>query len=204
MSRGANPAVPARARRSKRSSIALDAILILAALAISIAAVMGKPDVGQHAPTLDVIPRSGDVQIHNSREGLPIISVANLKPGATASGQVTLTNTGTARGFFYLAPLNLVSNPGPGGATLAENLLVRVKLTKGATTSSKYYGSLSGMGTVTAGRFSPGESGTYTFEVQAKNTGIPPPPTLSRPVRGDNKYQGTTASVDFGWSTSPG
>jgi len=80
---------------------------------------------------------------------------------------------------------------------------VRVKLTKG-TTSTKYSGLLSRMGTVTAGRFSPGESGTYTFEVQAKDTGIPAPPTLSRPVRGDNKYQGTTASVDFGWSTSPG
>lgn len=204
MSYGANQAFPARARRSKRSSIALNAILLLAALAIAAAALMGKPNAGGHEPTLDVINRSGDAQIHNSREGLPIISVANLKPGETASGQVTLSNTGTARGYFYLAPLNLVSNPGPGGATLAENLLVRVKLTKGATTSSKYYGSLSGMGTVTAGRFSPGESGTYTFEVQARNTGMPAPPTLSRPVRGDNKYQGATASVDFGWATSPG
>jgi spore coat-associated protein N len=203
MSRGANPALPTRTRRSKRSSIALNAILILAALAISVAALMGEPDAGGQAPTLDAINRSGEVQIQNSREGLPIVSVANLKPGDTASGQVTLTNTGTARGYFYLAPLNLVSDPGPGGSTLAENLLVRVKLTKG-TTSTKYSGLLSRMGTVTAGRFSPGESGTYTFEVQAKDTGIPAPPTLSRPVRGDNKYQGTTASVDFGWSTSPG
>jgi hypothetical protein len=71
-------------------------------------------------------------------------------------------------------------------------------------TSKKYGGLLSKMGTVTAGKYAPGESGTYKFEVEAKNTGIPARPSLSRPVRGDNKYQGTAASVDFGWSTSPG
>jgi spore coat-associated protein N len=182
----------------------LTLILILAALAIAVAALMGRPAAKPNAPTLDVMNRSGDVVIQNSLEGEPIISVSNMKPGDTASGQVTLTNTGDARGYFYLAPLDLVSPPGPGGRTLAENLIVRVTLTKSGATSKKYGGLLSNMGTVTAGRFFPGESGTYTFEVEAKNTGIPAPPTLSRPVRGDNKYQGTSASVTFGWSTSPG
>jgi spore coat-associated protein N len=196
-------ALPTGRPRSKRSSIALNAMLILSALAIAMAALLGRPDAKADTPTLDVLNRSGDVVISNSLEGLPIVSVGNLKPGQTASGQVTLQNTGTVRGYFYLAPQDLVSPPGPGGATLAQNLIVRVFLTKGATTSQKYGGVLSNMGTITAGRFSPGESGTYTFQVQAKDTGIPAPPTLSRPVRGDNKYQGTAASATFGWATSP-
>jgi spore coat-associated protein N len=141
--------------------------------------------------------------IENSKEGLPIVSMSNMKPGDTASGEVTLQNTGTARGYFYLAPLDLMSPPGPGGGTLAENLIVRIFLTKSGATSQKYGGLLSRMGTRTVGNFRPAESGTYEFEVIAKDTGIPAPPTLSRPVRGDNKYQGTSASVTFGWAPTP-
>jgi spore coat-associated protein N len=204
VSRATDQALTRGQARSTRSSIALNAILILSALAIAVAALTGKPVANRDATTLDVMNRSGDVEISNSLEGQPIISVANLKPGQTASGQVTLQNTGTVRGYFYLAPLDLVSPAGPGGETLANNLIVRVSLTKSGTTSQKYGGSLAGMGTITAGRFSPGESGVYAFTVEAKNTGVPPAPTLSRPVRGDNKYQGTSASVTFGWATSPG
>jgi hypothetical protein len=204
VSRAADQALTPVHRSPKCSSVALNAFLIFAALAIALAAMMGRPDAKGETPTLDVVNRDGEVVIQNSREGLPIVSVGNLGPGQKASGQVTLQNTGTVRGYFYLAPLDLVSPPGPGGATLAENLIVRVSLAKGGTTSQKYGGVLSNMGTITAGRFSPGERGTYTFEVEAKNTGIPAPPTLSRPIRGDNKYQGTSASVTFGWSTSPG
>ena len=203
MSHASDQSLIAAPPRSRWSSIAFNAILIVAALAIALAALMGRADTKQDTPTLDVINRSGDVVISNSLEGLPIVSVANLNPGQTASGQVTLQNTGTVRGNFYLAPQNLVSPSGPGGTTLADNLIVRVILTKGSTTSTKFGGLLSKMGTITAGNFSPGESGTYTFQVEAKNTGTPAPPTLSRPVRGDNKYQGTSASAGFGWATSP-
>jgi spore coat-associated protein N len=204
VSRAADQALTTGRQPAERSSIALTVILIVAALAIALVALMEVPDANRGAPTLDVINRNGDVVIENSLEGEAIISVANLKPGDTASGQVTLENTGTVRGYFYLAPLDLVSAPGPGGGTLAENLIVRVALTKSDGTSRKYGGLLSKMGTVKAGKFRPQESGTYEFEVEAKDTGIPPPPTPSRPVRGDNKYQGTSASVTFGWSTSTG
>jgi spore coat-associated protein N len=202
VSRASDQALTSSHQRSKWSSTALTVTLIFAALAISLAALMGAPDAKRDAPTLDVINRSGDVEIQNSLEGEPIVSVANMKPGDTASGQITLTNTGDARGYFYLRAQDLVSPPGPGGGTLADNLMVRVTLTKSGATSTKYGGLLSKMGTVTAGNYRPGESGTYEFRVEAKDTGIPAPPTLSRPVRGDNKYQGTSASVTFAWSTT--
>jgi hypothetical protein len=177
-------------------------MLIVAAIAIALVALAGRP-AEEDTPTLEAIQQSGTVEISNSLEGLPIVSVGYLEPGETASGQVTLQNTGTTRGSFYLAPLDLVSDPGPGGGTLADNLIVRVVLSKNGTTSGKYGGLLSKMGTRVAGTFRPGESGTYTFTVEAKDTGVPPRPTMSRPVRGDNKYQGTSASVTFGWSTLP-
>jgi hypothetical protein len=204
MSGAADQALTTGHGRSRPNSMAATLILILGALGIALAALMGMPDGKRKAPTLDVINQAGVVQISNSREGLPIVSVGNLRPGQTASGQVTLKNNGTARGYIYLAPLGLVSPPGPAGGTLADNLTVRVSLVKGGATSRKYNGVLCKMGTITAGRFAPGESGTFQFDVQAKDTGMPPPPTRSRPMRGDNKYQGAIASVTFGWSTSPG
>lgn len=153
-------------------------------------------------PTLDVVTRDGDVEIWNSLEGYPIVSMEDMKPGDTASGEVTLENTGTARGHFYLAPQDLVDTPGPGGDGLAEHLIVRVSLDKDGKVSKKYGGLLSKMGTRKAGRFRPGETGTYTFEAIAKDTGTPARPTKSHPVRGDNKYQGSLASVTFGWAPS--
>lgn len=185
------------------TSIPLTAAFALAALAVALATAVGPPYERETQP-FEVLQANGDVVISNSKEGLPILSMSNMKPGDTATGTVELQNTGSARGYIYLAPLDIVSPPGPGGGTLAENLMVRVSLTKGGVTDRKHNGILSKMGTVTAGRFRPGETGTYTFELIARDTGLPPPPTLSRPVRGDNKYQGTSASVTFGWSTSPG
>jgi hypothetical protein len=179
-------------------------LLILAALAVALATLLETPDAKHAAPRLDVVAQSGDVVIDNSKEGLPIVSIENGAPGNRASGFVTMENTGTSRGYFYLAPQDLVSNPGPGGGVLAENLNLHVTLTKGGVTRKKYLGPLSNMGVKEAGRFFPGEVGTYEFKVTYRDTGIPGPPTPSRPVRGDNKYQGTSASVTFGWSTSPG
>lgn len=180
----------------------LSAVLMLTALAIAVAALMGSSPSKPDTPTVDAISQSGDVLMSNSLAGEPILSVQNLKPGQSASGQVTLQNVGTARGYFYVRPYDLTSPAGPEGGKLADNLILRVSLTKGGTTSTKYSGALSKMTQVVAGRFAPGESGTYTFQVQAKDTGIPAPPTISRPVRGDNKYQGTSASVTFRWSAS--
>jgi spore coat-associated protein N len=190
-------------RPAGRNSVGLTVILILAALAIALGALVEAPDAKRETPRLDVVNQNGDVVISNSKEGLPIVSMTNMKPGDTATGEVTLENTGTARGHFYLAPLDLVSPTGPGGKSLAENLIIRVSLTKDGVTSRKYGGLLSKMGTRKAGNYRPGEAGTYTFEAIAKDTGIPAPPTLSRPIRGDNKYQGTWANVTLGWSPTP-
>jgi spore coat-associated protein N len=190
-------------RPAGQSSVGVTVLLILAALAIALATLVDAPDEKRGTPQLAVVNQSGHVVISNSKEGQPIVSMSNMKPGDTASGTVTLQNTGTVRGYFYLAPHDLVSLPGPGGESLAENLIIRVTLDKSGATDRKYNGRLSKMGTVTAGRFRPGETGTYTFEAIAEDTGIPAPPTLSRPIRGDNKYQGTSASVTFAWAPTP-
>jgi hypothetical protein len=180
-------------------------LLIMAALAVALATLLETPDAKDAAPRIDVVEASGDVVIQNSKENMPIIEMdVGAAPGDTAEGQVTLTNTGTARGYFYLAALDLVSEPGPGGGRLADYLSLRVTLDKGGQTSKKYGGLLANMGTHVAGRFSPGESGTYTFKATFPDTGVPAPPTQSRPVRGDNKWQGTEATVTFGWAPDPG
>lgn len=202
MSRAADHAFPSGRQPARRSSIAFNAIMILAALALAVAALSGRPDAEPDTPTLNVINSSGEVLMKNDSDGQPILTVTNLAPGQTASGEVTLQNVGTARGYFYLAPHGLTSPPGPNGGGLADNLILRVFLTKGGVTSQKYGGALSKLTKIPVGRFSPGESGTYQFVVQAKDTGIPAPPTPSRPVRGDNKYQGTDAGIDFRWSAS--
>jgi hypothetical protein len=192
-----------RPATGRRTSIPLTVALILVAFALVLATLLGPPSATPDTPRIDFVTQNGDLVITNSLEGDPIVSMANMAPGETASGDVTLENTGTARGFFYLAPQDLVSVPGPGGGDLADVLIMRITFVKAGRTRRVYHGPLSQMGTRQVGRFRPGESATYSFDVHFHSKGPAGRPNPSRPYRGDNKYQSSSASVTFGWATAP-
>jgi hypothetical protein len=122
-----------------------------------------------------------------------------MKPGGTATGSVTITNTGSLQGTFSLSK-SALTNPvlGTGSERLSDQLDLLIR--DGSTTV--YTGKLGAMGmialdgdTVTAGTqqfgaaASPTAAHTYDF-------------TVTLPSATGNAYQGTSMSVQYDWTAT--
>jgi spore coat-associated protein N len=115
-----------------------------------------------------------------------IFNWASMKIGETASGSVTITNTGTLAGAYTL------SGTSSGSAALANQL--NLKLYKDVDSGTAIYdGPLgtfsSSLGTFAAG----GGSHTFYFHVSLPSTGTD---------AGDNQLQGLSAEETFTWSAT--
>jgi hypothetical protein len=176
--------------------------LTLAALATSLAAVGLAVGSGADFTSASANPSNtfsaGTLSESNSKDNAAILTASGLKPGGTATGSVTIANTGSIPGTFSLSKSNL-TNPvlGTGGEKLSDQLDLLVK--DGSVTV--YSGKLGAMGTlsldgdtVAAGTQQFGTSGatathTYAF-------------TVTLPAATGNAYQGTSTSVQFDWSST--
>lgn len=175
----------------------------LAALAMSLAAVGLVVGSGADFTSATANPSntfsSGTLSHTNSKSNAAILTASAMKPGGTATGSVTITNTGSLAGTFSLSKSNL-TNPvlGTGSERLSDQLDLLIR--DGSTTV--YTGKLGAMGTialdgdtVTAGTQPFGASGsptaahTYDF-------------TVTLPSATGNAYQGTSMSVQYDWSAT--
>ncbi len=128
---------------------------------------------------------SGSLTMTRSGSGA-IFNSAAMKIGDTATGSVTITNTGTLAGAYTL------TGSSSGNAALANQLhLTLYKDVDGGTPI--YNGSLgtfsAALGTFAAG----GDAHTFYFHVSLPSTGSD---------AGDNALQGLSASEDFTWSAT--
>jgi hypothetical protein len=190
---------PPRAGRARGGSIRVAQILIVCGLGVALVALFGTPTAKPETVRPALLGGSGDVSMWNSRDGLPIVTMGNMVPGDGASGEVTIKNTGTAGGQFYVSAQDLESHPGPLGRKLADTLTVSVWRTAPGAPKKIFSRRLSQLTTNRVGKLKPGASATYRFDVLFTNGGIPPSPR-----RGDNRFQGSEASVDFVWTAQPG
>jgi spore coat-associated protein N len=128
---------------------------------------------------------SGSLTMSRSGSGAIFSSVA-MKIGDTATGSVTITNTGTLAGAYTLA------GSSSGSAALAAQLhLTLYKDVDGGT--AIYDGSL-GTLSVALGTFAAsGGAHTFYFHVSLPTTGSD---------AGDNALQGLSATEDFTWSAT--
>jgi spore coat-associated protein N len=175
--------------------------LTLAALATSLAALGLVVGSGADFTSATANPSNtfsaGSLSQSNSKDNAAILTASGLKPGGTATGSVTIANTGSIPGTFTLSKSNL-TNPvlGPASEKLSDQLDLLIK--DGTTTV--YTGKLGAMGslpldgdTVAAGVQQFGASGaptathTYAF-------------TVTLPAATGNAYQGTSTSVQFDWT----
>lgn len=175
--------------------------LTLAALATSLAALGLVVGSGADFTSASANPSNtfsaGSLSQSNSKDNAAILTASGLKPGGTATGSVTIANTGSIPGTFTLSKSNL-TNPvlGTAGEKLSDQLDLLIK--DGTTTV--YTGKLGAMGslpldgdTVAAGVQQFGASGaptathTYAF-------------TVTLPAATGNAYQGTSTSVQFDWT----
>jgi Ca2+-binding RTX toxin-like protein len=129
----------------------------------------------------------------NSKAGEAILTAANIGPGDSVDGTVTIENTGTISGSFGLSALNLVDTPGPNGGELSRTLhLVIEDVTNPGSPSTVYSGRQAGLGTRSLGTFAAGESHTYRFTVSFPNADADP----------QNAYQGSSMSVQYHWEAT--
>ncbi|WP_205696921.1 TasA family protein [Conexibacter sp. SYSU D00693] len=123
---------------------------------------------------------SGTLLQSNSKNGVAIVTGANMKPGDVKTGEVTIKNTGTLAGDFKLSETNATN-----GFT-AGSLNVKVEDVSTSTATTVYNGDLGGLGAKTLGSFAPNEAHTYRFTV-----------TLAQAA--PNADQGKSATADFVW-----
>jgi spore coat-associated protein N len=129
---------------------------------------------------------SGSLTMSRSGSGA-IFNASAMKIGDTATGSVTITNTGTLAGAYSLAGST------SGSSVLANQLNLKVyKDVDGGT--ALYDGSLGGFSSVSLGTFAAnGDAHTFYFHVSFPTTGSDV---------GDNALQGLSASTTFTWSAT--
>jgi hypothetical protein len=116
-----------------------------------------------------------------------IFSASAMKIGDTATGSVTINNTGTLAGAYTL------TGSTSGNSALASQLTLKVyKDVDGGT--AIYDGSLGGFSSASLGTFAAnGDSHIFYFHVSLPSTGTD---------AGDNALQGLSANATFTWTAT--
>ena len=128
---------------------------------------------------------SGTLSMTRSGSGA-IFNASAMKIGDSATGSVTITNTGTLAGVYSL------SGSTTGSAPLASQLNLKIyKDVDGGT--ALYDGSPGSISSAALGTFAAGEAHTFYFHVTFPTTGTD---------AGDNLLQGLSASTTFTWSAT--
>ena len=129
---------------------------------------------------------TGSLAMSRSGSGA-IFSLSSMKIGDTASGSITITNTGTLAGAYTLA------GTASGSAALAGQLHLTIyKDSDGGT--AVYDGTLAGFSSASLGTFAAnGDAHTFYFHVSLPSAGSD---------TADNLLQGLSASASFTWTAS--
>jgi hypothetical protein len=97
---------------------------IVALAALAVALVAARPPHGD-APRLELAAH-GAARVVDSRHGRAIISAANMSPGQSVRGGVTISNRGRAHAQLALRSARPRGARGPRGGALGDALQVRI------------------------------------------------------------------------------
>lgn len=180
-------------RHSKLWLVALVLLLIAVAVAGASLAVFTSSSANP-----DNTFSAGTLSQSNSSEGAAILTAADMVPGDTKPGQVTITNTGDVSGRFSLSASNLTDTPGPNGGRLSEVLTLQIHDNAQPAGTDVYNGDFNAMpASIDLGSWPQGQAHTYTFTVRFPEGGQPGSATT-----GDNAYQGSSTEVTYNWTAT--
>lgn len=130
---------------------------------------------------------TGTLAMSRSGSGA-IFSSSNMKIGATATGSVTITNTGS------LAAAYTLDSSVSGDASLAPQLQLTIYADTDNSGTPVYSGAIGGVSGLALGTFA-ATSGTHTyyFHITLQSTGTD---------AGDNALQGKSATASFTWNAT--
>jgi spore coat-associated protein N len=130
---------------------------------------------------------SGSLTMTRSGSGA-IFSASAMKIGDSATGSITISNTGNLAGAYTL------TGSSSGSSTLANQLTLTIYADADNSGSPVYNGTLGGFSSVSLGTFAATTgSHTYYFHVTLPTTGSDTT---------DNAFQGLSASESFTWSAA--
>ncbi|WGX96521.1 TasA family protein [Nocardioides sp. L-11A] len=165
-------------RMSRKILVPLATLSAAGAIAVG----SGATFTSQSGNTVSAVT-AGTLQQTNSKDGGAIFDLANLKPGDTLNGTLTLTNTGSLPASF-----GLTETSSTNGFT-GDNLSLAVtNTTTGATVYSGTFGGLVDGARTDIGVVQPGVANTFRFTVKLA-TATP------------NADQGKSASATYQWDS---
>ena len=122
-----------------------------------------------------------------------ILNVADLMPGHSDTGTVTLKNTGDGDGVLTVDKSNLVnSNP---ALPFSSKLMLKIQdVTDPATRSTSMTAVSARWARTAMGTVAPNAERTFLFTVEFPDGGTP-----SSATTGDNRYKNAQTQVDYNW-----
>ena len=130
---------------------------------------------------------AGSLSMTRSGSGA-IFSSGAMKIGDTASGSITITNTGNLAGAYTL------DSSVSGSSVLGSALQLKVYKDADNTGTPLYDGALSGVGSASLGTFAAnGDAHTFYFHVSLPSQGS---------NAADNALQGLSATATFTWNAT--
>src|SRR3954463_272320 len=130
--------------------------------------------------------------VANDHDGIAVLTAPAMAPGATAAGQVTISNAGDAAGRLSVAAAAPADAGGPAGG-LSSVLDLTVSDATGATPVVLYAGKLAGFRGLALGTFAPGGARRYRFEVAYP---------AGRTAAMDDPSQGASPSLGVSWTAT--
>lgn len=175
------------------ATVAVTVLALLLAAATTLYAATGW----RSAPQVPQVRASaeGSMALTDSKEEGAIFSLADMAPGVTGAGEVTIANSGTAPGALSLASTGPSDDPGRYGGLLSQRLTLRVEDLSSGGADEVYSGGLASMPDLQLGTLAAGESRTYRFVVTMLDGGAP-----SSPFVDDNVYQQASTGIGYEWT----
>lgn len=168
---------PTRSR--KRLIVPLAGLLVAAAITVG----SGADFVSNSVNAANAFS-TGTLTQSNSKSGTAIFNAANLKPGDTLNGKVTITNSGSLPADF-----TLTEEAVNGFATKANLTLVITRAGQATPVWSGTFGELTAAGPLSLGTFAAGEAREYAFST-----------TLAQAAT--NAEQGKSATAKYTWNAT--
>jgi hypothetical protein len=163
------------------AALALTLALAAAALAWS------EPQLGDNRPLGVAVSASGALRIADSRGEAALLEAPALRPGGAVAGSLTIQNLG-APASLALSRRQLTERLGPGGASLAAALRLRIRNLGVGAGTLVYGGALVAMPTLHLGFLPTGAQRRYRFAVRLPDPGFV-----------DNGLMGTRVRFDYHW-----
>jgi hypothetical protein len=137
-------------------------------VAVTAAILGGAFGLGSSAASLTGAFSSDQVAVPGGSNTM--LDARSLTPGRAVTGQLVVTNSGTATGHFWMGRSRPAGQPAGTDVEAGRLLLVVADVTHLATPRVLYRGSVSGLSSLDLGVFSPGEARVYRLTVSLPAT----------------------------------